>query len=187
MMVDMFGRMMWLPFSMAALWMNAFASALRQMPVGGEGFEPQYGLGPAWGAEPLENRSGGWILRNESKEERAMSDNNLENDRVKLVQYSIVSVKRGAEDILDRGEVIVTDEMSAEAFATWRVAVYLQTPGHRDVKHEDKKYLRVYNNVLDSWPRESLQYEEQQLDVLRGIEHAIRDCCPPERREQPAT
>lgn len=34
---------------------------------------------------------------------------------------------------------------------------------------DDKKYLRVFYEVLDRYPREKLKYEEDQLKVLREI------------------
>lgn len=40
---------------------------------------------------------------------------------------------------------------------------------------EDKKYLRIYHEVLDRYPREKFKYEEQQIDVLREIRDEIRD------------
>lgn len=35
--------------------------------------------------------------------------------------------------------------------------------------HEDKKFLRVYYEVLDRYPREKFRYEEQQIEVLKEI------------------
>jgi hypothetical protein len=40
---------------------------------------------------------------------------------------------------------------------------------------DDKKYLRVYYEVLDRYVRESFKYEEDQIDVLKEIREAIRD------------
>lgn len=39
---------------------------------------------------------------------------------------------------------------------------------------DDKKYLRVYYEVLDRYVRESFKYEEDQIDVLKEIREAIR-------------
>ncbi len=38
---------------------------------------------------------------------------------------------------------------------------------------EDKKYLRIYHEVLDRYPREKFKYEEQQIDVLREIRDGL--------------
>jgi hypothetical protein len=39
---------------------------------------------------------------------------------------------------------------------------------------EDKKYLRVYFEVLDRYVREDFRYEEDQIDVLKEIRDALR-------------
>jgi hypothetical protein len=38
---------------------------------------------------------------------------------------------------------------------------------------EDKKYLRVYYEVLDRYPREKFKYEEQQIRVLEEIRNKL--------------
>jgi hypothetical protein len=40
---------------------------------------------------------------------------------------------------------------------------------------DDKKYLRVYYEVLDRYVREDLQYEQEQLDALKDIAKAVRE------------
>ena len=37
----------------------------------------------------------------------------------------------------------------------------------------DKKYLRVYYEVLDRYPREKFKYEEQQIEVLKEIRNEV--------------
>jgi hypothetical protein len=39
----------------------------------------------------------------------------------------------------------------------------------RDVPHDDKKFLRLFFEVLDRFPREDLHYEERQIEVLEQI------------------
>ena len=39
---------------------------------------------------------------------------------------------------------------------------------------DDKKYLRVYFEVLDRYVREDFKYEEDQIDVLKEIRDAVR-------------
>ena len=103
---------------------------------------------------------------------------------VKLVQYTIVSIKRCDERILKEGKVIESEEMSPEAFATWVVALYLQEPDVY-VPHDDKKFLRVFHSVLESWPRQGKDCcTDREVDVLRGIEEAIRNLGPREERER---
>jgi len=38
---------------------------------------------------------------------------------------------------------------------------------------DDKKYLRVYFEVLERYKREKFRYEEEQIDVLREIRDEI--------------
>lgn len=107
------------------------------------------------------------------KEDRPMPEINLADDQVKLVRYSIVSVKRDQEEILEQDEILVTDNLTPEGFASWQIAAYFQRDDHKDFPHEDKKYLRVCYEVLCRWVREPLHYEKRQLDELKGIREAI--------------
>jgi hypothetical protein len=111
----------------------------------------------------------------------------LEDDAVKLIAYSIVSLKRGHERILDGGEgsVIVTDRMTGKAFMSWIVAKYLQDevdvpgqPGRKQrrgdlIPGDELKYLRVYYVVSNRWPREPLEFEQKQVRVLKEIRDEI--------------
>jgi hypothetical protein len=45
----------------------------------------------------------------------------------------------------------------------------------KGLPEEDKKYLRVYFEVLERYPREKFKYEEQQIEILRDIAHNIRE------------
>lgn len=127
-------------------------------------------------------------------------DHCCDNDgTVKLVEYTIVSIKPCEEKVFHRGQVIYSDDMSDDAFATWIVARYFQgdddtdaghwdTGSHKDededkkeerrkrreIPSADKRYLRVYHRVLESWARPDDWCNNRHLDVLRGIEKAIR-------------
>lgn len=110
-----------------------------------------------------------------------MSDTNLSDDQVKLVRYTIVSVERDRERKLEEDEILVTDELTPDGFASWRIAAYFQRPDHEEIPHDEKKHLRVCYRVLCRWQRESLLYERRQLDELRGIREAIAASGPPPR------
>jgi hypothetical protein len=106
----------------------------------------------------------------------APCDKDLRGDDVKLVSYNIISLQPCDEKILPggSGEVLVTESMTAESFATWIVASYLQSEGH-DIPHDEKKYLRVAYEVLTRWPREPKDCcEDRELGVLEGIRDALR-------------
>jgi len=53
---------------------------------------------------------------------------NLDDDTVKLVAYTIVSIKRDVECVMPEGggTIIVTDPMSGRAFTSWIIARYIQ-------------------------------------------------------------
>ena len=128
-------------------------------------------------------------------EEKGDELTNLQDDMVKLVAYSIVSLKRGEEKIMDGGEgsIIVTDNMTKKAFTTMLIAQYFQKKvddpkdpaGKRKIpriellqqdskwKSGDLKYLRVYYVVSTRWPREPLKFEQNQVKVLREIRDEI--------------
>lgn len=42
-----------------------------------------------------------------------------------------------------------------------------------DFPEDDKKYLRVYYEVLERYPREKLRYEERQLEILEKIADGV--------------
>jgi hypothetical protein len=120
-------------------------------------------------------------------EEKETALNDLQDDSVKLVAYTIVSLKRGRERILDGGQdsVIVTDSMTGKAFMSWILAKYMQQkvddPAQpaRKIRRGDLlprvelKYLRVYYVVSTRWPREPLEFEQKQVEVLQEIRDEI--------------
>jgi len=109
------------------------------------------------------------------KEEVIMSAQDLSNDLVKLVEYSIVSIERGDERELPEGsgKVVFSENMTSSSFAAWRIAEYTAGSPPRSISADATKYLRVYYRVLDTWPRQSLRYEERQLDILERIEEKM--------------
>lgn len=99
-----------------------------------------------------------------------MSDVTLSEDVIKLVQYTIVTIKRGEERILQRGEKMVVDPMDDAGFDSWVIADY--TASH-PIPPGDQMYLRVFSEILDSWDKQPLHYEEKQLRVLEDISRKI--------------
>lgn len=124
-------------------------------------------------------------LEQATNEQQASDLTNLEDDSVKLVAYTIVSLKRGHEKILDGGEgsVLVTERMTGKAFTSWILAKYMQQeidnpkkPGSKIrrgdpelLPREDLKYLRVFYVIPTRWPREPLEFEQKQIRTLREI------------------
>lgn len=105
----------------------------------------------------------------------------LDDETVKLVAYTLVSIKRDAERVLPKGAgtVVVTERMTPEAFATWRIAEYLASDEHRELDEDDQvhpadeKYLRVDYVVSRRWPRQSRGFEGRQLRVLDEIRRRL--------------
>lgn len=123
-------------------------------------------------------------------------DKDLHDDMLKLVRYKILFVKREYEVAFPEREDLVSENMDGSAFAAWKVAEFIQqlANGNTDVPakwgskypsedrdkyvtngklkafpDDDKKYLRVYYEVLERYPREKFKYEEQQIRVLEEI------------------
>jgi hypothetical protein len=93
----------------------------------------------------------------------------LHDDMLKLVRFKVLFVKREYEEVLAKGDELVSDSMDSTAFTAWKIA-QMQSEGRlKDIDDKDKKYLRVYYEVLDRYPRERFKYEEEQIDVLKQI------------------
>jgi hypothetical protein len=130
--------------------------------------------------------------------ERREMDKDLHDDMLKLVRYKVLFVKREYEHAFPEREDLVSDNLDGSAFTAWKVAEFIQELGRgetsvpprwrekgypsgehvRDgklmgLKEEDKKYLRVYYEVLERYPREKFKYEEQQIRVLEEIRNAL--------------
>lgn len=97
-------------------------------------------------------------------------DVNLSDDRVKLVRYHIVSIKRDQERILHRDEEIFDDQMSDGDFASWVISKYGDRVG---LASDDRKYLRVSYEVIGRWAKQDREYQKRQLEVLEGIKEAV--------------
>lgn len=75
-----------------------------------------------------------------------------------------VNPKTGKEEVKYPGASFYTSKEDS----SHRKRFYL-----RGFPADDKKYLRVYYEVLDRYPREPFKYEEQQIEVLKQIRDAI--------------
>lgn len=119
-----------------------------------------------------------------------MSLESLNDDTVKLVAYTIVSVRRDAERVMPEGQdqLVITDNLSGDAFVAWLIASYIQKRiagvankserERQNLKSEidaERKYLRVHYVVSRRWRREPLKFEERQIEVLKEISEALPD------------
>jgi hypothetical protein len=126
-------------------------------------------------------------------------DKDLHDDMLKLVRYKVLFVRREYEVAFPEQEDLVSDNMDGSAFTAWKVAEFIQDLGKKatpvptkwgdknyppeefvegqflnGIPHEDKKYLRVYYEVLDRYPREKFKYEEQQIRILEQIRDSLQ-------------
>jgi hypothetical protein len=138
------------------------------------------------------------------KEKSNMDDRDLSGkDTLKLVRYKILFIKRDYETAFPEHEELVADSMDDTAYTAWKVAEFIQKLADRDTRvpskwngypenrvpparpyrdgdillglpEDDKKYLRVYFEVLDRYDREEAKYEQQQIDVLKQIRDRIQ-------------
>ena len=126
------------------------------------------------------------------EEQKRMPDMDLSDDQLKLVRYKILFVKRNYECAFGEVEEILHDHLTESDFKGWKLAEFAEgVPSLQSshlpskwrkylcenggcLRHEDRKYLRVYYEVLDRFPREELRYEEQTLDRLQGIEYQLQ-------------
>jgi hypothetical protein len=137
----------------------------------------------------------------EIDKEIKMSDKDLSDDQLKLVRYKILFVKRDYETAFPEREELVSDNMTGEAFTAWKIAEFIQRLDREEVPEKwrkksyprkygdhdkrdgkyyigklddehDKKYLRVYFEVLERYVRE--EDEDTDVDVLREIRDAIK-------------
>ena len=186
-----------------SLIVNAQASGLSGVGPGNEESAAVVAETPAsfGGYRPAGNE----IESRETTKEKKM-DRDLRDDMLKLVRYKVLFVKREYEHAFPEQEDLVSENMDAAAFTAWKVAEFIQslarepyqtrvptrwgqkypsakyragTEGEwlKGLPDDDKKYLRVFYEVLDRYPREKFKYEERQIEVLEDIRDKI------ERRE----
>lgn len=105
----------------------------------------------------------------------------LDDEMVKLVAFTIISVRRGAERVMtgpsSAGTVVVTERMTPEGFVLWLISRYLGglSPEERRAVQPDVKYLRVDYTVSQRWPREPLEFERDQVSLLGEVRDALRE------------
>lgn len=126
-----------------------------------------------------------------------MPDRDLSGDDLKLVRYKVLFIKRDYEHAFPEDEALVSDNMDGGSFTAWKIAEFIQhlervgiakpeswkdyPEGDQYFKDgklvrlpdADKKYLRLYFEVLDRYPREEAEYDRKQVDVLKKISSKI--------------
>lgn len=197
--VQLFGRMLLLPVSALVYSMEAFLRTLEELrALADRGVQvmTDYAVPPA---RAFTNQADGAPADGETeattltRREGESMDTNLSDDMIKLVRFTIVSIKRDDEHVLGegkgpddedypslpryriaRGEKIVTENMTDDSFSAWVISEYFQKDHCEPVEAEDKKYLRVYHEVLKRWAKQDRKFEKNQLGYLAGIEDQLK-------------
>jgi len=122
---------------------------------------------------------------------------------LKLVRYKILFVKRDLEYAFPEKEELVTESNIDETgYIAWKIAEFIQdlknveiprkwrdkryprnveltsppeaSPKINELPEDDKKYLRVYYEVLQRYRRERFRYQERQIEVLEQIRDKLQ-------------
>lgn len=115
--------------------------------------------------------------RGDRSEEDVMSDarwNGDDDKQVRLFEYTLVTVERGSEHILEHGQKLIRDPMTEEEFANSVIAEYARRESG-SLSEEAANNLRVAARHLKTWAKRPLHYQERQLEVLHEIAHSLRE------------
>jgi len=129
------------------------------------------------------------------EKEKGMPDTDLQDDQLKLVRYKILFVKRDLEHAFMEQEELVPENTTEIGYTAWKIAEFIQHLDTTDVPdkwksknyppesrggkvsklpEDDKKYLRVYYEVLARYAREKFRYEERQIEILEDIANQMK-------------
>jgi hypothetical protein len=97
-------------------------------------------------------------------------DCGTEECTLRLIEYTLVSIRRGDERILHQGQRLVRTSMSECEFNAVVIAEWVT---HHPVPPGDDIYLRVCSQIKCTWDKQPLYYEERQLDILQQISDKI--------------
>lgn len=121
------------------------------------------------------------------KEDTAMSDQWSNDDKIQLFQYTLVTVERDCERILEYSQRLVRDPLTEEEFKSQVIADYVS---EHKIPPGAANNLRVAVEHLATWNKRPLHFEERQLLVLQNIAHSLGgdshyDPCEPHELQRP--
>jgi|GEM_PF-5667401 len=171
------GQMMMLPwnvFAGMAVGMTRLMDGARSAVAGSGG-----GQMPAL-APPAAARGNEWTIpvagvagdaTTFRKETPQMSEERCDIDdcKVKLYKYTIVSLRRGRERILEQDQLLIRDPMDECDFDGFVIARYVRANPDTPVR-----WLRVCSELLCTWEKQPLHYHEKQLRYLEEIANSQR-------------
>ncbi len=154
---------------------------------------------PGAGQSAGHGNFGGQIDNSANDAKTTVAERDLHDDLLKLVRYKVLFVKRDYEHAFSETESLIAENLDASTFTLWKVAEFIQQlekgktevpekwltksyppPQYRNgsilkgMPDEDKKYLRVFYQVVERYEREKFKFEEQQIEVLEQIRDNIR-------------
>ena len=105
------------------------------------------------------------------EEEELVSDNMTETAYAawKVAEF-IQKLKDGETRVPDKWLKVTREEGTTPKFEFDSDG----TATLKGLKEDDKKYLRVFFEVLQRYPREKFKYEERQIEVLEEIRNKIK-------------
>ncbi len=98
-----------------------------------------------------------------TKENRKMADNSLSNNQVKVVQYSILTIRPDHEHLLEACDdrwpktKVFADNMTGEDFTAWVIAEFVGK--EKKLPKDVSKYLRVSYDVVSTYAPEDPHYD----------------------------
>lgn len=113
-----------------------------------------------------------WWDRCDDRSDRGGRRKHRRSDTVKLVEFALVNVRRGGHDRepLAHGERVITDCTTEEELRNEIIVDWVQK--HGGGGHEARN-LRVYLRVLACWCKSDYDYEDEEIEELRGIRRAL--------------
>jgi hypothetical protein len=145
-----------------AAWRAAVAAF--EWAVGGDRDAGEPGGGDA-GWEALPPPSSG-----EAAADRPGEGDDLRDERVKLVRYTLLSLRPEEERILRRGETLITESLPGSAFTAWAIGQYLDA---HELPPGEGRYLRVHRQVVARYDRRPFEFPQRQVAALEEIRDAL--------------
>lgn len=166
-----------LPFTVAGHALDWFGSTARDLGGATLPRGSQASASPHGTSEPLAERgpgTGAPISNPPTRENYGMYDTNLHDDLVKLVEFTIVSIQRDEEKILQpTQQFLETDDLTDDAFSNARVAEWVRD-NTAEAKKVDLESVRVSYRVLNRWPKQDLRKDERTVNALEKIAEKIK-------------
>ncbi|MES1241638.1 MAG: hypothetical protein ABUT39_08460 [Acidobacteriota bacterium] len=177
--MDFMNRLLWMPLTAFVYTLDIMSRTMQGMQQTAQQIRDSSYGSPSSGGPDRSNNLRGTVqggATNTSKEAGEMSQDcgrdQCGNDscEIKLYEYYILSVKPDHERVVvGPRHVVITSEMSNESFAAYVIATFYQEQGHEELKHDEKKYLRVCSRIACTLPKERPKYQRDQVSILADI------------------